>query len=259
MLKLATHTRIVSLGALLVLAGCGGGTAAPASSAPPASAAAKASVAASAPASAKPAESAAAKPAASGAASGAAKPAASGSAAAKPVALPSSCPSPSPAASGGAAAGASGAAAASAKPAGSAAASPSAAAKPSFTPQTDVVGEAAPGPYTENQRITATAGQPVKIINANSPQNTPIFLANTIVVKAGDQITLNVTNCSTAFHNIQSPALKMNKTDIPVGEDVTIRFTAPTQPGKYMFWCSAGPANGPTHAERGDTGEIIVQ
>jgi len=89
--------RIQTFGAILltaaVLAGCGGGAAAP-SSAAPSSAAAKPSAAASAPASAKPAASAAAsakpaasasaKPAASGAAGASAKPAASG--AAKPAA-----------------------------------------------------------------------------------------------------------------------------------------------------------------------------
>ena len=88
--------RIQTLGSILigaiVLAGCGGSSAAPSSAAPATSAAAKpaTSAPASAAASAKPAASAAAsaaaKPAASGAAAGsaAAKPAASGAAAAAP-------------------------------------------------------------------------------------------------------------------------------------------------------------------------------
>lgn len=244
--------RFLAIGATLALAACGG-NAAPASSpstAAPASAAAKPSSAASA----KPAASAAApaKPAASG--SAAAKPAASGAAAAaggaaaKP-ALPSGCPAPSPAASAAAkpAAGASGGA--------SPAAKPSAAAKPSFTPQTDVIGEAAPGPYKATAPVTETAGTPVKLQAIGVA-----FEANTIMVKAGDNVTLNITNCATFQHNFVSPALGVaTKVDIPVGGDATVTFKAPDKPGKYMFWCSVKPATGPSHAERGMTGEVIVQ
>jgi plastocyanin len=171
-------------------------------------------------------------------------------AAAKPAApLPSGCPSPSPAAS--AAAGAS----AAAKPA--AAASVSAAAKPSFTPLTDVTGEPAPGPYTENGQVTATTGTPVKLQTIGIT-----FQANTIVVKAGDNVTLNLTNCATFQHNFMSPALGVpNKVDIPVGGDANVTFKAPDKAGKYMFWCStpSGPTNPLSHGERGMTGEIIVQ
>ncbi len=257
--------RYLALAGILLLAACGGQAApaaspsspAPASAAAKPSAAASAAAATSAAASAKPAAStaASAKPAASGEA--AAKPAASGAAAAKPAAVPAGCPSPSAAAApASGAAGAAGSAAA--NPAASAAAKPSAVAKPSYTPQTDVTGEAAPGPYTENGRVTATAGTPVKIIN--TPGVPPKFQANTIVVKAGDSVTINVTNCSTAQHNFVSPALGVDKVDIPVGGDATLTFKAPDKPGKYMFWCSVTSAStGISHANLGDTGEVIVQ
>jgi len=136
------------------------------------------------------------------------------------------------------------------------AAKPSAAAKPSFTPQTDVTGEAAPGPFTANGQVTAAPGTPVKLQNIGLT-----FQANTIVVKAGDPVTLNVTNCVTFAHNFLSPALGVNTAvDIPAGaSDVNITFNAPSKPGKYMFWCPLRPPGSLSHVERGMTGEVIVQ
>jgi hypothetical protein len=131
--RVVTKLQFGALGSLLILAGCGGGSAAPASSPAPASAAAKPSTAASVAVSVAPATSA--------------KPAASGAAAAKPsVALPAACssapstagvPTPLPA-------------------------SPSP--KPSFTQQTDVIGEPAPGPYTQiGPQLTVNPGTPGKV------------------------------------------------------------------------------------------------
>lgn len=243
-MKLVSPVRLGIMFAALALAGCGG-SAAPASSAPPpaASAAASAKPAASAAASAKPAASvaASAKPAASGAAAGGAS--------AKPT-LPSACPAPSPAAS----AAAKPAASAGAAPAASAAAKP--AAKPSFSTPAGILGEAAPGPYTETGRATLTGGQAAKVLVGAVHYET-----NTFVVKAGDKVSLDVTNCDTFAHNFFSPSLKVDPAvDIPGAANlVNVSFTAPTTPGTYMFWCSIQPVGALTHAERGMTGELIVQ
>ncbi|MBV9120172.1 MAG: cupredoxin domain-containing protein [Chloroflexi bacterium] len=88
------------------------------------------------------------------------------------------------------------------------------------------------------------------------------FKDNVLVVKAGDTITLNITNCATFAHNITSSSLKIDPpVQLPVGgTDVAVKFTAPTQPGTYMFWCSTTPpGTSVSHAERGMTGEVIVQ
>lgn len=86
------------------------------------------------------------------------------------------------------------------------------------------------------------------------------YTPNTIVVKAGDSVTLNVTNCSTFAHTFISPGVGLtNKTDVPTGGDVNITFKAPAKAGKYMFWCTVEPPSGLPHAARGQTGEIIVQ
>jgi plastocyanin len=254
--KLPSLVRLGALFAAVALAGCGGNAAPASSAAAPAvsSAAAKPSAAASVPASAKPAASAAAsaKPAASGAAAASAKPTASGSAAggaaAKPQ-LPSACPAPSPAASAAAKPAASGAAA----PA-SAAAKP--AAKPTFVTPAGILGQAAPGPYTEKARATVPSGTPTNILVRQLA-----FTTNTLVVKAGDTVNLTFTNCDTFAHNFISPSLKADPaTDIPAAASSTaVSFTAPTQPGTYMFWCSVQPVGALTHAERGMTGEVIVQ
>jgi plastocyanin len=49
------------------------------------------------------------------------------------------------------------------------------------------------------------------------------------------------------------------KVDIPTAADATVTFKAPDKPGKYMFWCTVAPAGSLSHAERGMTGEVIVQ
>ncbi|MFI5266827.1 MAG: hypothetical protein ACHQ7M_05550 [Chloroflexota bacterium] len=120
-----------------------------------------------------------------------------------------------------------------------------------------MTGEAAPGPYTENTPVTETAGTPVKLQTIGFT-----FRANTIVVKPGDSVSLNFTNCATFQHDFISPALGVtSKVDIPVSGDATVTFKAPDKPGKYMFWCNtpSGPTNPLNHGERGMTGEIIVQ
>ncbi len=118
-----------------------------------------------------------------------------------------------------------------------------------------MTGEAAPGPYTENTRVTATAGTPLKVIVPSLS-----FAPNTIVVKAGDSVTLNIINCTAFQHNFYSPALSVNnKLDLPIAADTTVTFKAPDKPGKYMFWCTVTPPGALSHAERGETGEVIVQ
>jgi plastocyanin len=100
-------------------------------------------------------------------------------------------------------------------------------------------------------------------VNAGTPGKVYVpglyFAPNTITVKAGEQVTLNFTNCSTFAHNFTSPALGTPKTDIPAGADVNVTFTAPSKAGKYMYWCSVQPPSSLSHGERGETGEIIVQ
>ena len=89
------------------------------------------------------------------------------------------------------------------------------------------------------------------------------FKDNVLVVKAGDKVALTVTNCTPNTHNFVSPALGVpadKKQDIPPAADnVSVTFTAPDKPGKYMFWCTTTPPGGLSHAERGMTGEVIVQ
>jgi plastocyanin len=85
------------------------------------------------------------------------------------------------------------------------------------------------------------------------------FDTNTITVKAGEKVDLAISNCATFGHNFTSPSLKVEPVTIgAAAADVPVSFTAPTTPGKYMFWCTIASATG-THGERGMTGEIIVQ
>ncbi|HLG72233.1 MAG TPA: cupredoxin domain-containing protein [Chloroflexota bacterium] len=120
-----------------------------------------------------------------------------------------------------------------------------------------MVGEAAPGPYTPTTPVAETSGTPVKVTVPGLA-----WSPNTITVKAGDNVTLNITNCTTFQHNFVAPSLGVSSDGIRVpaaGDNIEVTFKAPDKPGKYMFWCSVKPPNGLSHAERGQTGEIIVQ
>ena len=132
-------------------------------------------------------------------------------------------------------------------------------AKPTFVTPADIIGTAAPGPYTEDGRLDLTVpGAQAKVIVVGLS-----FKANTWVVKAGDKISVDITNCATFAHNFVSPDLGVpaaNKINIgAAAPSTTVTFTAPTKPGKYMFWCSTQPPGALSHAERGMTGEVIVQ
>lgn len=68
---------------------------------------------------------------------------------------------------------------------------------------------------------------------------------NTIVVKAGSQVTLNLVNndgggCTQAF---TIPRLGIQKI-VPLGSSDTITFTAPGEPGELAFMCGMGMFRG---------------
>ena len=133
-----------------------------------------------------------------------------------------------------------------------AAAKTSAAASPAAggaVPSAQVVGQKAPGPYAANGSVTAANGQ-ADIEGTDTLKWQP----DTIVVKGGDKVTLQLKNAGNTAHTIISPALSVSQTDVPIQKTVGVSFTAPGAPGAYQFWC-----NIPGHAEAGMVGEVIVQ
>ena len=155
----------------------------------------------------------------------------------------------SPATPASPAAAASSPAASTSSAAASPAASSSAAASGSAASAT-VIGEKAPGSYSPNGSITATAGTPVEIQATEALKWQP----NTIMVSAGEKVTLDVKNPGNTAHTFVSPALNVTMVAIPTGKTTTVSFTAPAKPGAYQFWC-----NIPGHAEAGMVGEVIVR
>jgi plastocyanin len=57
-----------------------------------------------------------------------------------------------------------------------------------------------------------------------------------VVVAAGQQVTFKVANSDYMQHNFTFKPAKVAKS-LPVGATTTIRFTAPTKPGAYWFYC----------------------
>ena len=79
------------------------------------------------------------------------------------------------------------------------------------------------------------------------------FAPNTYTVPAGQEITLNILNNGAVVHNFVIMKLGTSagesfdeedegnvfwaERDIPAGGDLTVTFTAPTEPGEYQVVC----------------------
>lgn len=113
-----------------------------------------------------------------------------------------------------------------------------------------VAGQKAPGPYTPDGALDASSGQ-----GAITATDSLKWQPNTITVKPGAKVTLNVKDTGATAHSFISPSLGVTTAvAIPEQKTTAVTFTAPNQAGAYQFWC-----NIPGHAEAGMVGEVIVQ
>lgn len=119
-----------------------------------------------------------------------------------------------------------------------------------------IVGPPAPGPFQSSGSVTVLDGL-AALVGAYDTS----FVPNTIFVKPGQKVTLDVKNGAGITHDFCAPALGIDnpiRIDRPrVPEDVltaVVIFTAPQQPGVYMFW-----SNQQGQAQRGMVGEVVVR
>ncbi len=83
-----------------------------------------------------------------------------------------------------------------------------------------------------------------------------------ITVKAGQPVTLKVTNKATFIpHNIviKAPEAGIDiKLDVRAGKSGEVSFTA-TKPGTYEIVCDKAPPIGKSHKEKGMHGKLVVE
>jgi len=94
------------------------------------------------------------------------------------------------------------------------------------------------------------------------------YSPDTITVKAGDEITLNIKNDGFVSHmfivfklgtdagdkfGVEDEENIYWKTEVLPGDSVTVKFTAPSEPGEYYVTCGLGG-----HHEVGMVGKLIV-
>lgn len=133
---------------------------------------------------------------------------------------------------------------------------PEAAATPLPGQQGPIIGPTAPGPYHQNGTISPVDNLGVEVHALESS----LWQPNTIIVRPGQHIILDIKNGGHSVHDFCSPALL--KTDIPIrvsAPDVAadirtavVEFTAPQRLGVYQFW-----SNMP--GQTGMVGEVIVK
>lgn len=93
------------------------------------------------------------------------------------------------------------------------------------------------------------------------------FKPNAWTVKAGEEISLELTNTGTVEHDwslMIQPAEApfdaadepnvVSKFDLATGQSTTVTFTAPTEPGEYQVICTV-----PGHMEAGMVGTLTVE
>jgi plastocyanin len=69
------------------------------------------------------------------------------------------------------------------------------------------------------------------------------FLPADFTVRAGQTVTVTVTNYDSGPHTFTSPSMGVNEVipgggSLTAGKQVTFTFTAPSKPGSYQWWCS---------------------
>lgn len=77
------------------------------------------------------------------------------------------------------------------------------------------------------------------------------FSPNTLTVKAGTRVHINVTNTSPEPHNFSLPVFGVN-VNLPPGTTTPVNFTA-SRAGTYYFYCSL-----PGHPQAGMVGRLTV-
>lgn len=95
------------------------------------------------------------------------------------------------------------------------------------------------------------------------------FIPDTIEVPAGEEVTLNLSNSGTLEHEMVFMVLGSEASipfdiddepniywehELEPGEQGTVTFTAPVEPGEYQIVCGI-----PAHLEQGMVGKLIVK
>lgn len=107
--------------------------------------------------------------------------------------------------------------------------------------------------------MAASSGEPQSI---NIVADSFSFKPDTITVKAGQPVTLNVKNEATLLpHNlvIKAPEAGVDVTiEVKAGKTASATFT-PTTPGTYEIYCGKKPPFGKSHKDRGMHGKLIIE
>jgi uncharacterized cupredoxin-like copper-binding protein len=79
------------------------------------------------------------------------------------------------------------------------------------------------------------------------------FTPDTITVKSGQAVTVELQNKGTVVHDFHIPDLNVASPEVDPGKSAQVTFT-PDKPGTYQFECTQ-----PGHAQAGMTGSLVVQ
>jgi plastocyanin len=94
------------------------------------------------------------------------------------------------------------------------------------------------GGTAQNTPPTAPRGGVIAMTVPPLPKTAVNFIwkPEHVLIAAGQKVTLKVANADYMQHNFTFKPGKVAK-NLPVDETTTIRLTAPTKPGTYIFYC----------------------
>ena len=114
--------------------------------------------------------------------------------------------------------------------------------------------QAEPGPAPEQAAGGAAGAEGTVVVVATDEAGRFRFEPDRIEVRPGQQVTLRVVNRGPSPHDLSIERLQVDTGQFNPGEERTLTFAAPTQPGEYEFICTV-----PGHLQLGMKGTLVVR
>ncbi|HUY70230.1 MAG TPA: cupredoxin domain-containing protein [Candidatus Baltobacteraceae bacterium] len=117
------------------------------------------------------------------------------------------------------------------------------------------IGSSGGSPYGSGSTTVAAApasGGASLSLQLSNAQGQFVITPNVITVKAGESVTINVTNDGTMVHSFVIPDISVSAPDLSPGQSAVLTFTAPAA-GNYTYYCPVD-----SHKTLGMVGTLVV-
>ncbi|HUY70456.1 MAG TPA: cupredoxin domain-containing protein [Candidatus Baltobacteraceae bacterium] len=115
------------------------------------------------------------------------------------------------------------------------------------------IGSQGGSPYGSGSTTVASASGSTSLsVQLSNADGAYVITPNVIAVKAGESVTINVTNDGTMVHSFVIPDISVSVPDLSPGQSAVLTFTAPAA-GNYTYYCPID-----SHKTLGMVGTLVV-